>query len=291
MSQAEGGVRALWKSKIKFAFLIPAVVWVLIFTIFPLIYSLRMSFFNIRIGQGDVFIGLTNFARVFTNEQARSAALVTLKIVVVAVAVELVLGLALAVLFNRVMPARGLLRTILTMPLFATPIAIGYLFFTIFYEEGGLINGLIPWKVPWLSDPGLAALSISMVDIWQWTPFCFLVFLAALQGLSDELYEAAMIEASSGWQIFRYITLPLIQPTIVIVLLLRLAEALKLFDIPFSLTGGGPGTATQVYSLFTYRTGLRFFDLGFASALSYVMLVVVMIIVSFFFRHLRQIYD
>ncbi|HHV61223.1 MAG TPA: sugar ABC transporter permease [Firmicutes bacterium] len=250
-----------------------------------------MSFYNVRIGQGDVFVGLNNFARVFTNEQARSAAFITLKIVVIAVAVELVLGLALAILFNRAMPARGLLRTILTMPLFATPIAIGYLFFTIFYEEGGLINGLIPWKVPWLSDPGLAAISISLVDIWQWTPFCFLVFLAALQGLSEELYEAARIEASSGWQVFRHITLPLIQPTIVIVLLLRLAEALKLFDIPFSLTGGGPGTATQVYSLFTYRTGLRFFDLGFASALSYIMLIVVMIIVSLFFRHLRQIYD
>ena len=108
-----------------------------------------------------------------------------------------------------------------------------------------------------------------LVDIWQWTPFCFLVFLAALQGIPDELYEAARSTAPGRCDMLREVLLPLLQPTIIIVLLLRLAEALKLFDIPFALTGGGPGVATQPYSLLAFRTGLRFFDLGYASAMAY----------------------
>ena len=120
--------------------------------------------------------------------------------------------------------------------------------------------------------------------------FCFLVFLAALQGLPDELYEAARIDGASAVDMITKVLLPLLQPTIYIVLLLRLAEALKLFDIPFALTGGGPGIATQSYSFLAFRTGLRFFDLGYASAMAYGLLIVVMIIVTLFFRRLRETY-
>ncbi|MGE3874662.1 MAG: carbohydrate ABC transporter permease, partial [Parvibaculaceae bacterium] len=169
----------------------------------------------------------------------------------------------------------------------ATPLAVGYTFFTIFYEVGGPLA----WTgIPFLSSPAGALFSVILVDIWQWTPFCFLVFLAALQGVPEELYEAARVDGASPWDMLREIMLPLLVPTVIIVLLLRFAESLKLFDIPFSMTGGGPGVATQSFSLLAFRTGLRFFDLGYASAMAYALLIVVMVIVTLFFRRLRVNY-
>lgn len=138
--------------------------------------------------------------------------------------------------------------------------------------------------------PELGLFSIIIVDVWQHAPFAFLVFLAGLQGIDTEQLEAAALETESKRKIFFHIVLPLMQPIIVIVLILRLAEAFKLFDIPFLLTAGGPGIATQPYSLYTFKTGLRFFDPGYASALSYVMLIFVMLIVVLSVNRLRQHY-
>ena len=313
----------MWSRPARFVFLLPAVIWVLAFTVFPLAYSLGISFSKVenrmevtreRVPMLDEagnpvlntrgqprmrtvierenitdwsFQGLSNFARVFRDDQTRSAVRVTTIFVLVAVTVQLGLGLSLAVLFNRKLPARGLLRSIMILPIFATPIAVGYLFFTIFYEVGGPLSFT---GIPWLSNPNWALVSVILVDVWQWTPFAFLVFLAALQGMDEELLDAARLETESGWQIFFNVSLPLLQPVIIIVLLLRLAEALKLFDIPFALTGGGPGIATQSYSFLAFRTGLRYFDVGYASAMAYCMLIVVMIIVTMFFNRLRRIY-
>jgi multiple sugar transport system permease protein len=174
------------------------------------------------------------------------------------------------------------------LPIFATPLAVGYTFFTIFYEVGGPLS----WThIPFLSNPNWALFSVILVDLWQWTPFCFLVFLAALQGVPDELYEAARVDGANPFEMLKEVILPLLTPTIIIVLLLRLAEAFKLFDIPFAMTGGGPGVATQSFSLLAFRTGLRFFDLGYASAMAYTLLIFMMIIITLFFRRLRETYD
>ena len=163
----------------------------------------------------------------------------------------------------------------------------GYLFFTIFYEEGGPLG----WTgIPWLSNPSWALVSVIIVDVWQWTPFCFLVFLAALQGIPDELIEAARLDGGSGWTLFKEVILPLLVPTIVIVFLLRLAEAMKVFDVVASLTVGGPGNATQSLSYLAFRTGLRFFDVGYASAIAYTLLAFVMVVVTLFFKRVRTIY-
>jgi multiple sugar transport system permease protein len=143
----------------------------------------------------------------------------------------------------------------------------------------------------WFSDVWLARFAISIVDIWQWTPFCFLVLLAGLQSLPEEVYEAAVLDTSSGWQMFRKITLPMLGPVLFTVIILRVVETFKLLDIPFALTSGGPGMATQTYSFFIYLTGLRNFNSGYASALAYILLVIMLIISSFFFRRLRANYD
>ena len=278
-------------NRIKLMFLLPAALWVLGFTIFPLLYGLRLSLFNVKIGSPDEFIGMGNYLHFFKDRYARNSVMVTLIFVVSGVTVEMVLGMLFALLFNRKMPLRSLLRTIMTMPLFATPIAVGFLFFTIFYEEGGLINGLFHLKIPWLSTPYWALGSIIIVDIWQWTPFCFLIFLAALQGIPNDYYEAAQLETKNTWSIFRYVTLPIIQPTIILVLLLRITESFKVFDIPFTLTTGGPGVATQVLTMYAYRVGMRFFNFGYSSAISFILFIIIMAIIMTLFKRIRQTYQ
>ncbi len=278
-------------NRIKLMFLLPAALWVLGFTIFPLLYGVRLSLFNVKIGSPDEFIGMGNYLHFFKDRYARNSVMVTLIFVVSGVTVEMVLGMLFALLFNRKMPLRSLLRTIMTMPLFATPIAVGFLFFTIFYEEGGLINGLFHLKIPWLSTPYWALGSIIIVDIWQWTPFCFLIFLAALQGIPNDYYEAAQLETKNTWSIFRYVTLPIIQPTIVLVLLLRITESFKVFDIPFTLTTGGPGVATQVLTMYAYRVGMRFFNFGYSSAISFILFIIIMAIIMTLFKRIRQTYQ
>jgi multiple sugar transport system permease protein len=246
--------------------------------------------FNVKIGSPDEFVGLGNYVHLFQDQHARSSALITLIFVCCGVSVQMTLGMAFALLYHRPMPLRGILRTVMTMPLFATPIAAGFLFFTIFYEEGGLINGLLHLNVPWLSNPYWALASIIIVDIWQWTPFCFLIFLAVLQGVPPDYYEAATLETNSGWKVFRFITLPVLQPTVILVLLLRITEAFKVFDIPFTLTTGGPGTATQVLTMYAYRVGMRFFNFGYSSAISVFLFILVMAVIMTLFKRIRQTY-
>lgn len=310
----------LGNSAIKYVFVLPAVIWVLAFTIFPLGYSLFIAFnkadTQVTISRTVVpmldesgepvlkpngqprtrsvvekssetnwdFVGLDNFRRMFSDRAFWSAMRVTAIFVGVAVPLQLTFGFFLALLFNRPIMGRSVLRAGMILPIFATPIAVGYLFFTIFFEEGGPLSWL---NVPFLSDPDWALFSVILVDVWQWTPFCFLVLLAAIQSIPDELYEAAIIDGANGLDTIREIILPLLVPSIIIVLLLRLAEAIKVFDIPFALTGGGPGIATQSASFLAFRTGLRNFDLGYASAMAYVLLMLVMVVVLIFFRKIR----
>jgi len=312
-----------WTHPIRTAFLMPAVVWVLIFTIFPLGYSLYAAFHKItnevivervevprlnadgtpslrpdgtprmrtEVRRESVtsweYVGFENFRRIARDSQVAQAVRVTLIFVFAAVTTEVILGLALAYLFHQTIPLRPILRTVMILPIFATPVAAGYLFFTIFYEEGGPLG----WTgIPFLSDPNWALASIIMVDIWQWTPFCFLVFLAGLQAVPEDQIEAATLDTNSNWDIWREVIIPALMPVIVIVTLLRLVEAVKVFDVVASLTVGGPGNATQSVSYLAFRTGLRFFDVGYASVMAYMLLAFVMVIVTILFKRVRQIY-
>lgn len=314
-----------WSGRVGTLFLLPAVIWVLVFTIFPLGYSLYLSLHNVTskvevVGREEYVVtdddgnpvlkpngeprtrtevireltrtytwnDFANYSRAFGDGQVQDAASFTAIFVVTGVLIEIVLGLLLAYLFNRPIVGRGIMRSIMILPIFATPIAIGYLFFTVFYEEGGPLE----WTgLPWLSDPTMAKISVILVDIWQWTPFCFLVFLAALQGISEEQIESARLDSNSQWDLWKNVILPALKPIIIIIGLLRLAEALKLFDIIATLTKGGPGTATQSYTYYAYTAGFKLQDYGYASALAFLLLIVVMIIVTFFFRFLRQSYE
>ena len=207
----------------------------------------------------------------------------------------MILGFSLALLLNREIRGKNVLRAIMILPLFATPVAMGYLGITIFFETNGPVNDFIRFLggegIPWLSSPRWAPITVMIIDIWQWAPFVFLVSLAGLQGLPLDVYEAARVDGAHGWQLFRWITLPLMAPILWLILLLRTIEAFKIFDIPTSLTLGGPGRATEVYSLYTYRTGLRFFDHGYAAAQGFLLLFIVMLIVSILFGRIRELYE
>jgi multiple sugar transport system permease protein len=284
------------RSRMKWLFVGPGVFWVLIFTMFPLLYSLRLAFMRARLGAPQTFAGLDNFARAFSDYRFWDALQVTVFFVVVSVTLTVLLGLGLALLFNRPIRGQRIFRSLFTMPLFAAPIALGYLGLTIFHEQVGAVNSILRAlgmvNLPgWFSDVWLARVAIVLVDSWQWTPFCFLVLLAGLQSLPDEIYEAAVLDTSSGWSIFRYVTLPLLAPVLFTVIMLRMVECFKMLDIPFSMTSGGPGAATQTYSFYIYLTGMRNFNAGYASALAYLLLLLMAIISFYFFSRLRQSYE
>ena len=278
------------RPRIKLLFLLPAAIWVLAWTVFPFFYGLYISFFQIDFGSEDRFIGLGNYYRFFSDDNALNAVEVTFLFVIGSVAVQIILGLLLALMANRPSTTRGLVRTLLILPLFATPVAVGFLFFTIFYEEGGLINGLLGIKIPWLSSPGYALIAVIIADTWQWTSFCFLILLAGLQSIPDEVYEAASLETQNRRKIFWHITLPYLQPTLVLAILLRITEAFKVFPIPYTLTRGGPGNSTLVMPMYAHRAGMRYFDFGYSSAISFMTFILVMIFIIFLFRSIRQAY-
>jgi multiple sugar transport system permease protein len=194
----------------SFWFLAPAVVWGLTFTLYPVLHALVLSFQRARLGQPETWIGFDNFVRTVSDPQFWDALQFTVGFVVVTVTIQMVVGMALALLLNRPMPFRGVVRAIIMLPLFATPVGIGYLGIAMFQETAGPINatlmqlggalGFAPeaWDVPWRSHPMWATLAVGIMDTWQWMPFCFLILLAGIQALPDELYRAARLSASSG---------------------------------------------------------------------------------------------
>ena len=314
-----------WDKRIKLLFLLPAVIWVLTLTIAPLFFSLYLSFTDVKrevvitgveeipvldkdgnpktrsdgsirtkkVKQKELqikydWVGFKKYKRVVNDQEYQDAAKFTFIYVIVSVVIEIILGLFLAFLFNRRIYGRGFMRSLMILPIFATPFAIGFMFFTILFE----ISGPLAWMgIPFLSNHNWAPFSVMLVDIWQWTPFCFLVFLAALQGIPDDLIEAATLDTKSAYKIWTSVILPLLQPIIVLVILLRVAESAKLYDYIASLTKGGPGTATQSVSFLVFNKAFKMNDFGYASAGSFLMLIVVMVFVMLFFTRLRKTYE
>lgn len=212
-----------------------------------------------------------------------------------AVIVEMILGFLLALLFNREMRGRSVLRTIITLPIFATPVAIGFLGRTIFYEGGGPVNsflmmfGITP--PPWLSNPTWARITTIITDVWEWTPLVFIIALAGLQGLPQDVTEASAVDGAGWWATLRHITLPLMAPILWLILLLRTVDAFKVFDLVVALTLGGPGQATRYYSFFNYQTARKQFFYGEAAAQAFLLLIIVLILVSLLWGRIRHIYE
>jgi multiple sugar transport system permease protein len=278
-------------------FLAPGVIWILSFTIFPLLWSLKISFTDERLQRRGAieFIGLQNFVDIFTDLRVHETLVTSVFLSLVGLAWTIIFGTFVAWLFNHEIPGLRAFRTILTMPLFAAPIAVGFLGKVIFNETNGPINTMIMAfggpQIPWFTSPWWARIAVLLSDAWQWTPFVFIIVLAAMQSISDDLYEAARLDTTSEWMMFWKITFPLISPALGTVALLRLVETFKILDIPLSLTGGGPGSSTQTYAYYTFIRGLRNFDFGYASALAYLLVILSIIISSIYFWRVRDRFE
>ncbi|HML21493.1 MAG TPA: sugar ABC transporter permease [Aggregatilinea sp.] len=286
------------KNRAGLWFVIPGIIWVLCFTLFPLLYSLALSFTDKRMGRRNrpgEWIGVQNYSDIFADNRVSEVLEMTLFVIIGGVLVTIVLGTFIAWLFNHDIPGLRAFRAILTLPIFAAPIALGQLGMILFNEQSGPVNHLITGlggePVYWLTEPWAARFAVLIVDAWQWTPFVFIIVLAAMQSIPDELYEAARLDTANAWTLFRRITLPLIAPALGTITMLRMVETFKILDIPYTLTGGGPGVSTQTYSYYIYLTGLRNFDMGYASALAYLLVIVAIIITSIFFWRVRARYE
>lgn len=287
------------KNRARYFFLLPGVVWILVFTLFPLIFSLYLSFTNANMRNFTRatwnIIGLDNYTSISSDLRVGETVTTTIFLSVGSLLLTLLLGTFMAWLFNHDIPGLRVFRSILTMPLFAAPIALGFMGLILFNETSGSINsilrGLGGSGVSWMTDPWSARTAVLLLDSWQWSPFVFVIILAAMQSIPEELYEAARLDTSDGLSIFRNITFPLIAPALGTVALLRLVETFKILDIPLSMLGGGPGSATQTYSYYVYLTGLRSFDMGYASSLAYILVIIAMIISSVYFWRVRARFE
>ncbi|MCX6090080.1 MAG: sugar ABC transporter permease [Candidatus Atribacteria bacterium] len=279
---------------IKYYFLLPLIVWVLSINIFPLLYILRTSFMDWTFGMPSRFIGIKNYASAVIDVRMLGSLWFTFQFVVVTVITEVVLGFFLALLFNKEIQGTKTFRAIMTLPLFAAPVAVAYIGVLLFHEEYGPINavlsriGIAP--INWLATAGTAKVTIMMLDIWQWTPFTFIIFLAGLQSLPIEPYEAAIVDGARPRQILRYVTIPMLTPILMTAIAFKTVYSLKVFDIPFALTQGGPGTTTEVLGMYIFRQGLEFFNIGYASTLSIIFLIMITILSSLLLRRMRNVY-
>ncbi len=287
------------KNRARYFFLMPGVVWILAFTIFPLLFSLYLSFTNANMRNFAQatwsIVGFQNYASIGSDVRVGETVMTSVYLTVGSTLVTLVLGTFMAWLFNHDLAGLRIFRSILTMPLFAAPIALGFMGLILFNETSGSINSIIRGLggtgVRWMTDSWSARTAVLILDAWQWTPFVFVIILAAMQSIPQELYEAAHLDTGSGWAIFRAITFPLVAPALGTVALLRLVETFKILDIPFSMLGGGPGSATQTYSYYVYITGLRSFNMGYASALAYILVIIAIIISTIYFWRVRARFE
>ena len=264
--------------------LLPTVIVLLALTIYPTIYSFTLSLNTWNMSNRNAvweFVGLANYAQILQDARFWNAAQVTGTYMVGTIATQLVLGLGIALLLQRQVLAAGLVRTALLLPMMTTPVVVGLIWRFMFNPTQGIVNyllSLVGISGPnWLGGLHTGLLSVMIADIWEWTPFMVLILLAALQTLPQEPSEAAAIDGASAWQAFQHITIPLLRPTIVVAVLLRAIDSFKTFDLVYVMTNGGPGTSTETLSFYTYKWGFKFFQMGYASALSFVMLIMVII--------------
>ncbi len=279
----------------KYLFILPATIMILAFSIFPLLFSLALSFVSwdlSRLTGGIIFVGLNNFAQLLSDARFWNTAKVTGIFVVGGVALQYVVGLSIALLLNQTIRFRRFFRVVFLMPMMLTPAAVGYLGRMLFNETQGPVNDLIKHlggpMVPWLSNSIVALPTLILVDTWEWVPFMIIVLLAGLQSLPPDVFEAAAVDGATTFQIFRRITFPMLLPTSVTVVLIRGLEAFKLFDIVAVMTGGGPGNSTESVTWYAYLTALTFGRLGYASAIAYCLLIMVVIFSMLFLRVMRD---
>ncbi len=257
----------------------------IVFSLIPVFYLLMVSFYQVEWIGGEAvwtYVGIANFREITNAAFFQASMRNTATLAIVAVIAEMILGFSLALLVSGMKRGRVVFITIILIPLLVPPIVIGGMWRLLYNFDFGLINAIVGFfggsPVNWLGDPDLALASVIVLDIWHWTPFVFLLLLAGLEGLPEDVFEAARIDGASRWQQVRYITIPLMIPILAVTFLTRFLMALKMFDQVFLMTGGGPGTATEVLGLSVYRTFFLEDRQGAGSALAIIVILSVFVV-------------
>jgi multiple sugar transport system permease protein len=272
-------------------FLLPGLAYLVLIRIVPALFTIYLSLthWNLKSGQPPVFIGMQNYLEILTDVTFLNSIGRSLVFTVAATAIELVLGIAIALYIHRDFRGKGGTRAILVIPMVITPAVVGLIWYILFHDSIGPLNAALAWAglpaVGWLTVPFNAFVSLIIADVWHHTPFIFLLVLSALQTIPDDLYESAEIDGASRWQMLHTITLPMIRDTILVAAILRSIEAFEIFAEPFVMTGGGPGTATEMVSIHIYKAAFLFFDMGKAAAM---IVISIMLIGSVYAIYLRS---
>lgn len=263
-----------------YGFLSPALLILGGVLLFPLIYSLILSFQEWNMASGDPakFVFLDNYIKIFQSAQFWNSVKLQVMFVGITVTIELIIGLGVALFLNKDFFADNIVRALLLLPAFILPVVSGLAFRFMYNPQYGAINwfirlfGLDP--IPFLSRPGLAFIAIIIQDIWRMWPFMFMILYAGVSTLPKAPFEAAKISGAGRWQTFRYVTLPLLRPSIITAVILRVLNALKAFSEIYVMTNGGPGNATTLMSIFIYKNAFDFYDMGYSAAVSYLLVAV-----------------
>ena len=271
----------------------PAVIFAAAMIAFPLGYAVWLALSDVALGSEPRFAGLTNFRRMAGDGEFWNGLRLTLVLYLVSLTLQMTLGTWLGLLLARTQFARGLVRTVMVSPFMLPPVVVGMMAIVILDPSFGIANwllgrlGLPPGL--WLSDPDTVIATVAALDTWQWTPFVALIVMGGYLSLPSDVFEATEIDGASGWQRFRLVTLPLLLPTIVTAAVLRSVDLLRLFDIIYLTTQGGPGTASTTLNILAYRRGFEFSDLGYASAIMVTLSTLVLGSVLVFARLRRAV--
>ena len=258
----------------------PAVILLLGLGIYPLVRALTLSFQRWELQSPEQpWVGLANYGEAIRDARVWASLQHTLVIVVFAVTLELLLGFGLALLLSGDFPGKRVILPAMMLPVMMVPVVVGLTWRTLWDNQYGPINAVIgriighPPNIVWLANQKTALAAIIVTDVWQWTPFMLLILLAGLTGVNPELYEAAALDGAGWWASLRDISLPGIAPVVAVAVLFRGLDAFKIFDLVFMFTQGGPGTSTETVSWYIYQLGFKFFRLSYASAVSFLILI------------------
>ena len=270
-----------------YAIFLPTLAIIVIFRFLPMLQAFYISLHEYDLIRPPTFIWFHNFIDLVQDPLFLNSARVSVTYVVLSCVPVWILSLALAMLFNREIRAKSLFRSAAFMPV-VMPAVVNAVVWTFMYHQDGVVNTVVGWfgldPIPWLRSSKWALWAVILIGIWRATPYYMVIFLAGLQAIPQRYYEAAQIDGANGWRQFRHITLPLLKPTMLLVMVMSVIVAMKVFAVPLIMTGGGPADSTRVLPLFIYQTAFEFFKMGRAAAMSVFLFVAVMIFTVFQIR-------
>ena len=290
-SRSPAARRGLSDLSIRNLFIIPTIAFLIVFNIFPLIYSLGYSFtdFSASSNAPAAFVGLQNYRDLLADDHVWNNFSVTARYVLLSVGGQVLLGFGVALLLNRRIPFKGLFTTLLLVPMMMSPVVVGLFWELLYSPSWGIINyALGLGDFAWLSDPDVALYAIAITDIWMWSPFVTLLCLAGLSAIPQHLYEAAAIDRAGRWFTFTRITLPLVAPLLLIAVIFRTMEAFKTFDLAFIMSSQ---ETTELIAIKLYRLAFQEWQTGPSCALAYMVLIMVLAITNIYVKYLNRARD